>query len=114
MPINSTIDYIPVMDEFLAHWQATDTALLIAEEDTALGLMDFAALRAELDTIKSTLQVLLNDLEVSRVTLEQTRLSAGDRVAEFNRRIRADFPANSAFNRLPEVPNRNAMPFSMR
>ena len=29
---------------------------------------------------------------------------AGDRVAEFNRRIRADFPNNAAFSRLPTVP----------
>ena len=32
---------------------------------------------------------------------------AGDRVAEFNRRIRADFPNNAAFSRLPTVPNRS-------
>jgi len=67
---------------------------------------DFLDLRAELDGSKTQVQVKLNDLENARVALEQARQSAGDRVAEFNRRIRADFPANALFNRLPTVPAR--------
>ena len=107
MPIASTIDYLPVMDEFIAHWNATNDALIIAEDGVAVSLDDFGDLRTTLDTAKSLLQVRLNDLEGSRVTLEQARGGAGDRVAEYNRRIRADFPNNAAFSRLPTVPNRS-------
>jgi hypothetical protein len=106
MPISSTIDYIPVMDEFIAHWNATDPALIIAENGNALTLGEFETLRTDLDDAKNVLQGVLNDLESSRVVLEQDRTNAGDRIAEFNRRIRADFPASSIFNKLPDVPNR--------
>ena len=108
MPITSTIDYIPVMDQFIAHWQATDNTILIAEDGTAVTFADFGALRTTLDEAKSELQGVLNNLENSRVTLEQKRLAAGDRIAEFNRRVRADFTGNTTFNSLPVVPNRSA------
>ena len=108
MPISSTIDYIPVMDQFIAHWQATDSGIVIAEEGAAVELPDFSNLRTTLDGVKSLVQSSLNSLENSRVVLEQMRGEAGDRVAEFNRRIRADFAGNSTFNSLPLVPNRTA------
>ncbi len=108
MPIASTIDYISVMDEFTAHWQATDNAIIIAEDGAAVTFTNFGTLRATLDTAKTNLQTVLNNLENSRVNLEKIRQTAGDRVAEFNRRIRADFSGNTTFNSLPDVPNRSA------
>ena len=107
MPIASNIDYIPVMDEVISHWGITDDSLTLAEDGVAVSFDSFGDLRALLDTAKSQLQVRLNDLEGARVALEQARLVAGDRVAEFNRRIRADFPNNATFSRLPTVPNRS-------
>ena len=108
MPIQSNSDYIPVMDEFITHWTATDATLKVPWKEDFITLADFQQIRADLDDAKSALQARLNDLENSRVTLEQLRGSAGDRIAEFNRRIRADFPNNQLFNRLPAVPNRSA------
>lgn len=108
MPISSTIDYIPVMDEILTHWGKLDQPLLLAEGDEAVSLTDFTALRKQLDKAKATLQGKLNDLEGTRVSLEAIRKTTGDRIAEFNRRIRADFPSKGAFSRLPAVPARTA------
>jgi hypothetical protein len=108
MPISSFTDYIPTMDEFISHWAATDDNLKVAEGEGVITFDSFNDLRAELDQLKSTLQTDLNDWENARVVLEQTRQTAGDRVAEFNRRIRADFPNNKLFNQLPAVPNRTA------
>jgi hypothetical protein len=108
MPIQSNSDYIPVMDEFIIHWTATDATLKVPWNDDYITLTEFQQTRANLDDTKASLQGRLNDLENTRVTLEQLRGTAGDRVAEFNRRIRADFPNNQLFNRLPAVPNRSA------
>lgn len=108
MPIQSFSDYIPVMDEFIIHWTATDATLKVPWNDDYIALADFQQIRADLDDAKSALQGRLNDLENTRVTLEQLRATVGDRIAEFNRRIRADFPNNQLFNRLPAVPNRGA------
>ena len=107
MPISSNIDYIPVMDEFIGHWTATDDSIVLAENGTAVDFDAFGDLRTALDGAKASVQAKLNDLEGTRVTLEQTRLTAGDRIAEFNRRIRADFPNTPTLSRLPTVPNRN-------
>ena len=108
MPIRSFVDYLPVMDEFIIHWKATDDAIVIPENGAATGLSDIEDLRTALDGAKTSLQIKLNDLENSRVVLEQTRTAAGDHIANFNRRIRADFPNNQLFNRLPPVPPRHA------
>jgi hypothetical protein len=108
MPIQSFSDYIPVMDQFIIHWTATDAALKLPFGEDYVGLTDFEEIRANLDVAKSALQARLNDLDNNRVALEQIRNQCGDRVAEFNRRIRADFPKNRLFNRLPAVPNRTA------
>lgn len=108
MPISSFVDYIPVMDEFISHWNALAAPLSLNENETATDVGDFSVLRGDLDTTKTILQSRLNDWENARVTLEQVRLTAGDRVAEFNRRIRADFPNNKLFNNLPAVPSRTA------
>lgn len=108
MPISSSVDYIPVMDQFISHWNATDDSIVLPENGAPLTFDEFSDLRTALDGTKATLQVRLNDLENSRVVLEQVRVTAGDRVAEFNRRIRADFPDNKLFNQLPAVPNRTA------
>src|SRR5688572_15637459 len=108
MPISSSVDYIPVMDEFIIHWNAFGSTIMLPEDETAVGVADFTLLRQQLDNTKAVLQGRLNDLENARVELEQIRTSAGDRVAQFNRRIRADFPNNALFNRLPAVPNRAA------
>lgn len=108
MPIFSTIDYIPVMDEVLTHWGKLQQSLILADGDVAVTLADFTDLRKQLDKAKSALQGRLNDLENSRVSLETIRHTTGDRIAEFNRRIRADFPSKGAFSRLPAVPARTA------
>ena len=108
MPITSFVDYLPVMDEFIAHWSDTDAELVLPENNTATELSDFTGLRGTLDDIKAQLQVRLNDLENARIALDQLRLTAGDHIANFNRRLRADFPNNQLFNRLPPVPNRTA------
>ncbi len=108
MPIQSNSDYIPVMDEFIIHWTATDPTLKVPWNDDYITLANFEQTRADLDDTKTLLQSRLNDLENTRVSLEQLRSAAGDRVAEFNRRIRSDFPNNQLFNRLPAVPNRSA------
>lgn len=108
MPIQSNSDYIPVMDEFIIHWTATDPTLKVPWLEDFITLANFEQTRADLDDTKTLLQSRLNDLENTRVSLEQLRSAAGDRVAEFNRRIRADFPNNQLFNRLPAVPNRSA------
>lgn len=108
MPISSFVDYIPVMDEFIAHWNDTDPELVVPENNVAIEVAGFADLRGSLDAIKTQLQVRLNDLENTRVALEQLRVTTGDHIANFNRRIRADFPNNKLFNRLPAVPNRTA------
>lgn len=99
------------MDEFINHWTTHAPTVLIADTDAGGGVVDagqFASIRDDLDAAKTLLQNRLNDLESSRVALEQLRQSVGDRVAEFNRRIRADFPTTPAFSRLPLVPNRTA------
>ncbi|MES2709833.1 MAG: hypothetical protein V4726_24770 [Verrucomicrobiota bacterium] len=108
MPISSTVDYIPVMDEFLAHWGALPEPLKLPEGETAVGFVEFTALRVELDVAKTELQRKLNDLEAARVHLEQARITGGDRIAEFNRRIRAEFPNTPGLSRLPAVPARTA------
>ena len=108
MPIASFVDYLPVMDEFIAHWNFYGGTIGLPENGLLVGIDSFLDLRDELDVTKSSLQVKLNDLENSRVVLEDARTTAGDRVAEFNRRIRADFPNNQLFNRLPAAPNRTA------
>lgn len=108
MPISSTVDYIPVMDEFLAHWGALPEPLRLTEGETAVGFAEFTALRVELDAAKTALQGRLNDLEAARVHLEQARAAGGDRIAEFNRRVRAEFPNIPALSRLPAVPARTA------
>jgi hypothetical protein len=108
MPILSNVDFIPVMDEFIFHWNATDPGLKLSENDLAVSFTDFETLRSDLDNSKAELQAKLNDWESARVTLDQLRQAIGDRIAEFNRRIRAEFPNKPDFNRLPEVPNRSA------
>ena len=108
MPILSNVDFIPVMDEFIFHWNATDPGLKLSENDLAVSFTDFETLRSDLDHSKAELQAKSNDWESARVTLDQLRQAIGDRIAEFNRRIRAEFPNKPDFNRLPEVPNRSA------
>jgi hypothetical protein len=108
MPIASNVDFIPVMDEFIFHWNETDPGIKLAEDDEAVTFANFGELRADLDESKTTLQGKLNDWEGARVHLDQLRQSIGDRIAEFNRRIRAEFPNKPDFNRLPDVPNRSA------
>ncbi len=108
MPITSSVDYIPVMDEFLDHWTSSGGTITLPENGLAVVQDDFSDLRTALDTTRTGLQGKLNDLENARVVLEQIRKEAGDRIAEFNRRIRAEFPTNKLFNRLPAVPNRTA------
>jgi hypothetical protein len=108
MPISSTVDYIPVMDEFLAHWASLDESVVLSEDNKPISMQDFSGLRQDLDRIKSVLQSRLNDLELARVKLEDLRQKAGDRIAEFNRRVRAEFPNKGIFSRLPAVPARTA------
>ena len=80
MPIRSFIDYLPVMNEFIIHWNATDDAILLPENGAASALSDFEHLRTALDGAKTSLQIKLTDLENSRVVLEQARPAAGPRV----------------------------------
>ncbi|MES2438854.1 MAG: hypothetical protein V4584_07300 [Verrucomicrobiota bacterium] len=108
MPIVSSSDFIPVMDRFIGHWESSDPDLILPENGLPVALGHFTALRAALDAEKASLQGKLNDLENSRVVLLQIRQDAGDRIAEFNRRIRADFPDHRLFNQLPPVPSRTA------
>ena len=77
MPIRSFVDYLPVMAEFIIHWNATDDAILLPEHGAASALSDFEDLRTALDGAKTSLQIKLTDLENSRVVLEQARPPAG-------------------------------------
>lgn len=110
MPIHSNADYIPVMDQFIAHWGVVDPVqtFSLPEGVDAIGLAEFQGLRVDLDGIKSGLESRLNTLEISRVTLNQAREAAADRLAEFNRRLRAEFPDHPKINKLPAVPTRTA------
>ena len=110
MPITSNADYIPTIDEFHAHWTvANDTETFNIPIDDGMVLFgELVDLRNELDGFKTTLEVRLNDLEIARVTLNQAREAAADRLADFNRRIRALFPNDARFNKLPLVPTRTA------
>ena len=110
MPISSNADYIPTIDDFHAHWSvATDSETFsIPIDDGVVSFGELVDLRNELDLIKTDLEIRLNDLEIARVTLNQARDKAADRLAEFNRRIRAQFPTDPRFNKLPLVPTRTA------
>lgn len=108
MPISSTVDYLPVMDEFIHHWADLNLVVKLPWGNSAVGLLEFRELRAELDTAKAALRRRLNDLSLARGELDIIRGTAGERIAEFNRRIRAEFPVAGEFSRLPAVPARMA------
>jgi len=110
MPITATTDYIPTMDEFSAHWETADSAVFnsLSFEARAWELGDFQNLRTQLDVTTAAFHSALNDLEISRLTLNQLRHAMAAHITDFNRRVRVEFSDNPRFAKLPPSPNRTA------
>lgn len=106
MPISSFADYLPTIDDFLAHWALVDAleVLTVPVDNLGVSQSDLSNLRSQLDAQKSLVEIHLNTLEISRITANQVREVATARLSEFNRRIRAQFPNSPHFSKLPAVP----------
>ena len=106
MAISGNYSYIPVTDEFLAHWQAVNTALGLPGLVLA-GAFDREALvtlRDSLVTANTTIQAKLNDREVARGDIEVKKAALRDRFDQFTARIRGLYPGTKWIEALPLAP----------
>lgn len=109
MAISGNYSYIPVTDEFLAHWEEVDTALG-APGLVLSGAFDRAALvalRDSLATKDATIQAKLNDREIARGDIDAKKQPLRDRFDQFTARIRALYPDTKWLEALPLAPSLN-------
>lgn len=110
MPISGPTSFVPVTEEFLAHWASVDTALGVGNEIVLPGGMNRAGLQTKLNALvakQADLQAKLNAEEVARGDVELKRQGLLLRANQFNDKIRGLFPGSKWVRVLPNVPTIN-------
>ncbi len=107
MPIHSNASYIPVTNEFLAHWTDANAALppatplVLKSGVTRAGLV---TLRDDLQTLLDNVQAELNDVEIASAALLLKKQAALGRLNEFNGVVEAYFGGTALANARPKAP----------
>ncbi|MEN9573325.1 MAG: hypothetical protein RL514_1180 [Verrucomicrobiota bacterium] len=107
MPIQSNASYVPVINEFLAHWGDVNVALpqdkpLILK--SALARAGLITLRNDLQTLLDGVQEKLNEVEIASGALLLKKEPILARLNEFNGVVEAYFGGTALANARPKAP----------
>jgi len=107
MPITGPSSYIPTTNEFLAHWDAANTALgaggplLLPGGTTRANLL---TQRDALQTKQSEVEGQVNSLEIARADLLDKKLDLHLHGGQFNDKVRALLGTTAFARALPQLP----------
>ena len=110
--ISGPSSYLGTIDDFVSHWSAVN-----ADAAAAPGLVtrdgktreNLIALRTQLDTALGDVEDRLNDKEIARATLENTKRNILGRAQELIRRLRGVLPEDSPYlATLPDLPQQSS------
>ena len=110
--ISGPSSYLGTIDDFVSHWSAVNadaaagTGLKTRDGKTRENLI---ALRTQLDTALGNVEDRLNDKEIARATLENTKRNILGRAHELVRRLRGVLPEDSPYlATLPDLPQQSS------
>ena len=110
MPISNNASYVPTMNEFIAHWGQVDAALtpdlaVAAPDGTAMTRAQFTALRDSLQAQFQTVADYLNDKEIARGGIRQTKTRMLAHFNEFTAMLDGYWAATPFINARPYAPS---------
>jgi len=107
MPITGAASYIPTINEFLAHWEAANTALAGGGPLVLPGGVTRANLvthRDSLQTKQAEIEAQVNAAEIARGDLMARKEDVYLRASQFNDKVRALLGATAYARALPLLP----------
>ena len=107
MPINGPSSFIPTTNEFLAHWDAANTALGAGGPLLLPGGITRANLLTQRDTLQTKqaeIEGQINNREIARAELVAKKDDLHLRGGQFNDKVRAVLGATPYAKALPELP----------
>lgn len=108
MPISGPSSYIPVLDEFLAHWGFADASLGAGNAIVLpIGVTRSALLAKKVALVakREELQAKLNLQETARGEIEILKITLLERVHQFTDKVRAYLPDSKWIAALPYLPS---------
>lgn len=110
MPITTVGSYIPVMQEFIAHW--TDANAAIAPDTLALHsgytLANFTAARAAIQAVMDAIEAADNDRQFAATDRDLKKNALATRMTQFRSAVQSLLPGSGYVNMLPRTPPFNS------